>query len=139
MAALHTLLKPAWVGDPDQIYTETLHGDSTNKMRQKLEARLALADRLPDRNTLEEMYALREAWDDCDRYSVMGLQARCQAKWSYVLLLAFGIATVVTSTLEGAGMFSPVDMAVGTAAGTANETAVSSISRSTALLSTTET
>ena len=135
---LHTLLKPAWVGDPDQIFTGTLHGDSTKKMRQKLEARLALADRLPDRNTLEEMYALREAWDDCDRYSMIGLRARCQAKFSYVLLLAFGIATVVVSTLEGASVFSTLEMGVGAAVGTANETSVvSSALPNAPLLSTT--
>ena len=111
---LYTLLKPVWTNEPTQLFTGSLIGGSAGKMLQTLEARLSLAGRLPDQNTLEEMYALREAWDDCDRYQTMGLQARFEAKWSYILLLVFGVATVVVATFHGAGVFpnsteAPVD------------------------------
>jgi len=76
-----------------------------NDLNELLEGRLALSDRLPEENNLEELYALRDAWNDVDRYELIGASAKITAKVSYIVLLVLGIAAVIVSVLVGAGYF----------------------------------
>ena len=103
---IHTLLKPAWERGSFPA-SDFFSGNLCNVeiLADRLERRLALVDRLPENNTLEELHALRDAWCDVDRYEKIGTQAKCAAKWSYLLLLLLGVATVVVATLVGSNYF----------------------------------
>ena len=76
--------------------------DDLDQVKEQLENRLALVDRLPSRNTLEELNALRDAWNDVDRYQWHARKAKFRAKSSFVLLLLLALSVVV-STLTGSG------------------------------------
>ena len=88
---LFTLLKPAYDNGENiksDLFSGSLH--DLKNLSSTLEDRLTVIDRLPLFNTLEELHALRNAWDDVDRYELIGTSAKCAAKYSYILLLVLG-------------------------------------------------
>ena len=74
---LHSLLKPAWdKGDylSSELYSGSLFDLKT--LRRTFESRVAIVDRLPQKNSLPELNALREAWNDVDRYELHAASAK---------------------------------------------------------------
>lgn len=101
---LYSLLKPAW--EQGQRYGSDLFSGSLDDLVQvkiQLEDRLSLVERLPKENSLEELNALREAWNDVDRYEFHAERAKLSAKMSFIVMLLLGIASVTVATLSGAG------------------------------------
>jgi hypothetical protein len=101
---MYALLKPAWENGANMgsdLFAGSL--EDLEQVKEQLENRLALVDRLPSQNTLEELNALREAWNDVDRYEWHARNAKLKAKSSFVLLLLLSIASVVVATLTGMG------------------------------------
>lgn len=103
---LHTLLEPAWERG-SFAGSDLISGSLSDPhdLLNTLERRMAVIDRLPSGNSLEELYALRDAWNDVDRYELISAKAKMAAKWSFILMLVLGIATVAVASLVGAGMF----------------------------------
>ena len=103
---LHTLLEPAWERG-SFAGSDLISGSLSDPhdLLNTLERRMAVIDRLPSGNSLEELYALRDAWNDVDRYELISAKAKMAAKWSFILMLVLGVATVAVASLVGAGMF----------------------------------
>ena len=109
---LFTLLKPAWEKGSytgSDLFSGSLF--DLDDLSRTLEERLSVIDRLPSSNTLEELHAIRDAWNDFDRYTRIGKSTKFAAKYSYIILLLLGIATVVVSSLVGAGQLDNVSSA----------------------------
>ena len=106
---IYTLLKPSWQKGNymgSDLYSGSLY--HLNELERTLEMRVALVDRLPEKNSLSELMALREAWSDIDRYEAFALSAKRMSKISFIVLLLFGIASVIVSTMTGMGYFGKI-------------------------------